>query len=221
MFTGIIEHMGTVHARVDSPTGQRLVVDAHSPAWDREPIVGDSIAINGCCLTLAQPVRAGLLTFDVIPETLSKTTLGSLTTHQRVHIERAATMATLLGGHLVQGHIDGVARVQSVQTHHDAQSTTNRTAKNTDPASPAAWRVRIAPPPALMHFLAPQGSICVDGVSLTLAVLGPDWFEVALIPTTLAKTTLADLCTGSLVNIECDPIAKQVVHWLKTFGTRA
>jgi riboflavin synthase len=140
-----------------------------------------------------------MLAFDVVAQTLALTTLGGLAPGQRVHLEPSATLATLLGGHLVQGHVDGVGTVASVRTSGE-------------------WRARITPPAHLMEYLAPQGSIAVQGVSLTLAAIAPPreaWFEIALIPTTLAKTTLGELRGGSRVNLECDVIAKHVVHWLK------
>jgi riboflavin synthase len=201
MFTGLIEQLGTLHARTPTPAGQRLLIAA--PEWSHKPSLGESIAINGCCLTLAADVSTtnNLLAFDAIPETLAKTTLGELQPGDRVHIEPSATLATLLGGHLVQGHIDGVGIVQSVTTQGE-------------------WRARTHVPQHLMPFFAPKGSIAVQGVSLTIMALDPRecWFEIALIPTTLAKTTLGSLQPGSRVNLECDPIAKQIVHYLQHFG---
>lgn len=196
--------------------GERLVVDPSG--WSHTPALGDSIAVNGCCLTIAQEPRSvhGAFVFDVIPETLSKTTLGELAPGAPVNLEHAATMQTLLGGHLVQGHVDGVGVVRNVQTAGE-------------------WRVTIEPPAELMEYLAPKGSVCVDGVSLTVAALGgtPEGgsprrrdtsthgtFDITLIPTTLEKTTLRALRPGGRVNIECDPIGKQVVWWLKERESR-
>jgi riboflavin synthase alpha subunit len=143
----------------------------------------------------------GMLAFDAIPETLAKTTIGELVVGSRVHLEASATMATLLGGHLVQGHVDGVGVVKFVKTAGE-------------------WRARIEVPSELAEFFAPKGSVCVQGVSLTVMALDARerWFEIALIPTTLAKTTLGELREGSRVNVECDAIGKQVVYWLKQFG---
>lgn len=203
MFTGLIEHMGVLHAAEQTPAGRRLVVHCPGLASARSVVLGASIAVDGVCLTVAQPpdARAGLLTFDVIPETLAKTTLGTRRPGDRLHLEESATLATLLGGHLVQGHVDGVARVESVRTQGE-------------------WRTRFVPPAQLMPFLAPKGSVCVQGVSLTIAEVSPaqGWFEVALIPTTLEKTTLGGLKAGDGVNLECDAIAKQVVHWLTHYA---
>lgn len=205
MFTGLIEFMGRVEARHPTPAGQRLVIDISG--WSHVPSHGESIAVQGCCLTVAEvpaptaPHRQ--VAFDVIPETLDKTTLGVLEPGSRVHLEASATLATLLGGHLVQGHVDGVGVVESVQTE-------------------GQWRVRVRPSSELMEYLAPKGSVCVEGVSLTIADLSASdgWFEIALIPTTLEKTTLGGLKAGSRVNLECDAIAKTVVHWLRHYRGR-
>ncbi len=201
MFTGLIEYCGRVVSRSAVPAGERLVVDV--AGWGVVPRYGDSIAVQGCCLTVAEEPRAGVerLAFDVVPETLSKTTLGGLGPGSRVHLEASATLATLLGGHLVQGHVDGVGRVERIWTEGE-------------------WRVRVRPPSELMQYMTPKGSISVEGVSLTLAAVSPEegWFELALIPTTLAKTTLGALKVGDGVNLECDAIGKTVVHWLRHYG---
>jgi len=209
MFTGLVQHMGVVRMRERHAAGERLVID---PAgWNHAPSLGDSIAMNGCCLTVAQEPKSvhGSLVFDVIPETLNKTTLGGLLPGTPVNLEHAATMLTLLGGHIVQGHVDGVGAVRRIETSGE-------------------WRVTIEPPAELMQYLAPKGSVCVDGVSLTVAGLtlgtAPNTagtFDVALIPTTLEKTTLKALKVGGRVNIECDAIGKQVVHWCKVYGERS
>ncbi|MFO0832907.1 MAG: riboflavin synthase [Phycisphaerales bacterium] len=208
MFTGLVQHVGVVRMRERHAAGERLVVD---PAgWSYQPALGDSVAVNGCCLTIAQEPRSvhGAMVFDVIPETLSRTTLGGLPPGARVNLEHAATFHTLLGGHLVQGHVDGVGRVTGVVTGGE-------------------WRVAIEAQGELMEYLAPKGSVCVEGVSLTVAAIragagggAPAGFDVALIPTTLEKTTLGGLAPGSLVNIECDPIGKQVVQWCRVYAGR-
>jgi len=201
VFTGLIEHLGVVESVQPSAAGLRLLIRA--PRWPHTPTVGESIAVDGCCLTLAADptTQGGNFAFDVIPESLSKTTLGGLVAGARVHLEPSATLATLLGGHLVQGHVDAVGHVLRVETN-------------------GQWRVRIAPPRKLMAYFAPKGSVCVQGVSLTIADVSPTegWFEIALIPTTLDKTTLGGLRLGNGVNIECDAIAKTVVHYLRHFG---
>ncbi len=208
MFTGLIEQMGVLVSAGPSPAGPsrdanatRLLIDPQG--WAHHPKLGDSIACNGCCLTLAADPAAtdSLLAFDAIPETLAKTTLGSWKPGKRIHLEHSATLGTLLGGHLVQGHVDGIGIVIDLKTQGE-------------------WRTRIRPAPGLIEFFAPKGSVCVDGVSLTVAALDPkeNWFEVTLIPVTLEKTTLADLTPGATCNLEADVIGKQVVHWLRHFA---
>jgi riboflavin synthase len=200
MFTGIIETIGTVTQATPSAAGLRLVVAA--PEWTYRARRGDSVAVNGCCLTAVSDAAAdGMMSFDAIPETLAKTTLGGLRAGDRVNLEHAATAATLLGGHLVQGHIDGVARVEEIITRGE-------------------WRVRLRPPAEMMPYLTPKGSVTLDGVSLTLAEVSAaeGWFEVALIPTTLEKTTLAAWAKGGAVNFEADAMAKTVVNFLRHFA---
>lgn len=196
MFTGIVQHVGTVAAVRPSPAGIRLEVD---PAgWEHRPGAGDSIAVNGCCLTLASSLTgpSHVLSFDVVPQTLALTTLGAWAPGRRVNLEHAATPATLLGGHLVQGHVDGVGRVLA----------------NGAVPGGNGWRLRVEYPASLAGAMVPQGSICIDGVSLTIASLDPasNAAEIALIPTTLDRTTLGRLLPGDAVNVEGDVIAKQV-----------
>jgi riboflavin synthase len=199
MFTGLVQALGEVVSDQAVPAGRRLVVEAR--LWGHRPALGDSIAVNGCCLTVAGIGTEGSFRFDVVPETLAKTTLGGLGPGSLVNLEHAATPSTLMGGHMVQGHVDGVAQVLSVEQETE-------------------WRVRIGVPLALIEYIVPKGSVCVEGVSLTVAGLSPSdsWFEVALIPTTLEKTTLGRLRPGSLCNIETDMMAKTIVHWMKHFG---
>lgn len=140
--------------------------------------------------------------FDVIPETLARTTLGALRVGDRVNLEHAVTAATLMGGHFVQGHVDGVGRVVSVKRGED-------------------WRVRVRIGRELRPLMIPKGSVCVDGVSLTIAAVRADGFEVALIPTTLELTTLADLRVGDDVNIEADMLVKAVATVLRGMGAGA
>ncbi|MCC6283931.1 MAG: riboflavin synthase [Phycisphaerales bacterium] len=204
MFTGIIEHLGLVAENSPSETGRRLVVRTElDPGAMRPPRAGDSVSVNGCCLTLVLDPADTRFTFDVIPETLAKTTLGCWTPGRRVHLELAATAGTPLGGHLVQGHVDGVGRVLSVRTDGER-------------------RLRIAPPAGVQDSLIPKGSIAVDGVSLTLAAVDDAgaWFEVALIPTTLDRTTLGALGVGDAVNIEADMIAKAVAAVARRMRSR-
>lgn len=199
MFTGLIQSVGTIRERLDRPGSTRLLVDPGR--WNESFRPGESIAVDGCCLTLVEAERSGELLFDVVPETMHITTLGTLHPGRRVNLERSATPTTLLGGHIVQGHIDGLAEVESVKKSGE-------------------YRIRFRLPEALMPYLTPKGSIAVSGVSLTLATVDPAnaAFEVAIIPTTLAETNLGGLEPGSRTNIECDAMAKTVVHWLTHYG---
>jgi riboflavin synthase len=204
MFTGLIQRMGDVSERRDTATGVRLSVRASG--WLTDPQAGESIAVNGCCLTLVQATD-DTLCFDVIPQTLALTTTGDLRVGDRVNLERSLRADALLGGHLVQGHVEGVGTVVGVDR-------TN-----------GQWRTRISAPPAVQAHMIDQGSVTVDGVSLTVAATGADWFEVALIPETLQRTTLVHRMAGSRVNIEADVlsrmVAAQVQRQLQALSLRA
>ena len=204
MFTGLIQRMGDVSERRDTATGVRLSIRA--PGWLTDPQAGESIAVNGCCLTLVQATD-DTLCFDVIPQTLALTTTGDLCVGDRVNLERSLRADALLGGHLVQGHVEGVGAVVGVDR-------TN-----------GQWRTRISAPPAVQAHMIDQGSVTVDGVSLTVAATGADWFEVALIPETLQRTTLVHRMAGSRVNIEADVlsrmVAAQVQRQLQALSLRA
>lgn len=195
MFTGLIQQLGKVVTVERVAFGASVSIDPCG--WRHHSVVGESIAVDGCCLTVAAMQPDDRLRFDVIHQTLQATMLGELLPGDDVNLEHALTPATLLGGHIVQGHVDGVGVVTLVK------------------ADPEQWRVRIEPPPELMEFIIERGSIAVQGVSLTLATVGDDWFEVALIPTTLELTNLAGLKSGRRVNLETDYIAKTVVTWLR------
>ncbi|MEX0876713.1 MAG: riboflavin synthase, partial [Phycisphaerales bacterium] len=167
------------------------------------PAPGESIANSGCCLTLVEAVEeaGGMLKFDAIPETLSRTTLGSWEPGTRVNLERALRMGDTLDGHQVQGHVDGTGTVISVETGD-------------------GWRVRIGLNEALMRYMVPKGSVTIDGVSLTLADLDVEagWIEVALIPETLERTNLMDRAVGDRVNMECDVLVKTIVETMGRMG---
>ena len=211
MFTGLIQALGTVRSVDQRDFGVRFVIDPGE--WEYQPREGDSVAVNGCCLTVISPDRAGddlatgLMAFDVIPETLAQTTLGRLEPGHRVNLEHAARADTLLGGHVVQGHVDGLGEVSLV-------ANTN-----------GEYRIRVSASDEIMQCVAPKGSIAIEGVSLTVAAVEepdsgtPSWFEVALIPTTLEWTNLQDRAAGDTVNLESDILARQAVHWLRHYAT--
>jgi riboflavin synthase len=192
MFTGIIHKTTTVLAVTDHTGGRRLVLAALAP----DHVLGESIAINGCCLTVAE-IADGALAFDVIRETLDKTNLGLLRAGDVVHAERSLRVGDPIDGHFVQGHIDGTGKL--IRQIADNQET----------------RLRIEVPPQLTKYLVPKGSIAIDGVSLTLATIEGREFEVALIPTTLALTTLGKKQPNYQFNLECDAMSKTVISYLE------
>ena len=202
MFTGIVEEVGTLVVREDQSDAAVLQIQAQRVL--EGVALGDSIAVNGVCLTVTR-VDGDVWSTDVMAETLSRSSLGSVTAGAPVNLERAVTPHTRLGGHMMQGHVDGVgAIVGRVPGEH--------------------WEVvRIALPADLARYVVEKGSIAVDGVSLTVSAVSPadipePWFEVSLIPTTLRETTLGSRAPGEPVNLEVDVIAKYVERLL---GTRA
>lgn len=196
MFTGIVTGIGTIAAREPTNTGLRLLVDPGD--WPERPAPGDSVAVSGVCLTLAAPTdEQGRLTFDVIPETLGLTTLGDLALGDPVNLEGSLRVGQTMGGHFVQGHVDGVGETITAGETGDE------------------YRVRVRPPEEMLPLLATKGAVAIDGVSLTIALARDDWFEVALIPTTLRETTLGRLKSGDRVNLESDMIARSVLRALQ------
>ncbi|GAA0273750.1 riboflavin synthase [Cryptosporangium japonicum] len=195
MFTGIVEELGTLAAVEELDRAARLRLKGPRVAVDAAH--GDSIAVNGVCLTVVENT-GDEFTADVMAETLTRSALGGLAPGDPVNLERAATLSTRLGGHLVQGHVDGVGTVleRRPDTHWEV--------------------VRIGLPPELGRYVVEKGSIAVDGVSLTVTAVTGEWFEVSLIPTTLAATTLGAREPGSRVNLEVDVVAKYVEKLLPT-----
>jgi riboflavin synthase len=191
MFTGIVEELGHVGALA----GTRLRVVCSTVREDAE--TGASVSVNGVCLTVVEDA-GGSLAFDLSEETLRRTALGRLAPGDAVNLERPATLSTRLGGHLVQGHVDGVGRIVSVE--RDAQG--------------GAW-LTASVPEDLRRYLVAKGSVTVDGVSLTIAALAGETFSVALIPHTLAVTTFGSARAGDPVNLEVDVIAKYVERLLE------
>lgn len=192
MFTGIIETRGTV-TRLEARGGDaRIAIDAPDLGEFR---VGDSIGVSGACLTAAARTERGF-TADVSRETLDRTTLGALSAGAAVNLERSLTLASPLGGHLVTGHVDGIGELLSCEP--DARSR----------------RLRFQAPEGLARFIAAKGSVCVDGVSLTVNAVDGRVFEVNVIPHTAAVTTLGDTRPGSPVNLEVDLVARYVERLL-------
>lgn len=191
MFTGLVEEVGRVLERVES----RLVLAADRVLQDSG--VGASVAVNGVCLTVVE-VGAGRLRFDVGPETLARTALGDLAVGDPVNLERPMRLGGMVGGHLVQGHVDGVGTVAALTRQAETARLT------------IEW-----PGEALAPLLIPQGSVAVDGVSLTVARLNERDFEIMVIPHTLVATTLGGLTPGKRVNLEMDMIGKYVQRILQ------
>jgi riboflavin synthase len=202
MFTGIVEELGEVVALEQLAEAARITVRGPVVTAGVKP--GDSIAVNGVCLTVVGQ-KGQEFTADVMAETLRRTGLGALAAGSPVNLERPLRLGDRLGGHMVQGHIDGVATVltRSPAEHWDV--------------------VRIAVPPGLGRYIVQKGSVAVDGVSLTVAAVGgaPPWLEVSLIPATLAATTLGRVQPGSTVNLEVDVIGKYVEQMVRETAVRS
>jgi riboflavin synthase len=200
MFTGLVETLGTVQRVRPDGAGRHLVLAA--PDIAPELRVGDSVAVNGACLTVVE-CDAASCRFEAGPETLRRTNLGTLAAGDQVNLERALRLGDALGGHLVQGHIDALGHV--VERHAQGD-----------------WElVWFRCPPELTVQMVSKGSVAVDGVSLTLVDVERDRFSVALIPHTLAHTTLGFKQPGASVNLETDLLAKYVAKYLETTGARA
>ncbi len=197
MFTGLVEGLGTVVQLTPEPAGLRLTIAPPSAmaAPDDPCRLGDSVAINGCCLTVID-IADHRWSFQAGAETLSKTNLGRLREKDAVNLERSLPVTGRLGGHFVQGHVDGVGKVERIKT--DGEWTTME------------FRV----PAALSALMVPKGSVAVDGVSLTIVHVEADCFSIALIPHTLSVTTLGQRAVGDVVNIETDILGKYVAKFL-------
>jgi riboflavin synthase len=192
MFTGIIEKTARVIGVGDGPKFRRL-----SLALDSSEVRdGESIAVNGVCLTVAD-CSPGQIGFDVIAETLSKTNLGSLINGDEVHVERSLRVGDRIDGHFVQGHVDGLAILKN------------------QIADESEWRLTLEPAPELMPYVIRKGSVTLDGVSLTIASLTKNTFDVALIPTTVNVTALARRPLGWTYNLEADILSKTIITWLE------
>ena len=195
MFTGIIEELGSVRSIEERGENARIVISARLVTEGTNH--GDSISVNGVCLT-ALDVRPDSFAADVSKETLQRSTLGSLRPGSPVNLERAVTPATRLGGHIVQGHVDARGRFTAVEDHGES------------------WTVRISYPKEIGRYLVFKGSVAVEGISLTIAGLSDDQFEVAIIPKTWEVTNLSHLKPGDEVNLEVDIIGKYIEKLLSS-----
>jgi len=195
MFTGIIEELGSVRGIEERGENARLVISAHVVTEGTNH--GDSISVNGVCLT-ALDIERDSFAADVSRETLQRSTLGSLKPDAPVNLERAVTPATRLGGHIVQGHVDARGQFTGVENHGES------------------WTVRIAYPKEITRYLVFKGSVAIEGISLTIAGLTDEFFEIAIIPKTWEVTNLSHLKPGDNVNIEVDIIGKYVEKLLAT-----
>ena len=199
MFTGLVSDVGVVERLEPRAGGARITIrPAGLPVDELEP--GESVACNGACLTIVER-GGGLISFDAVPETLSRTTLGAWKQGTRVNLERALRLSDRLGGHLVQGHVDGVGKILARV-----------------PEGQGA-RLTVSLPPAIAPLVAEKGSVAIDGVSLTVARAGRDRFEVALIPETLSRTVLGAAAPGTPVNLEADVVARHVARLREFEGT--
>ena len=198
MFTGIVEEAGTLRSLVVG--GESAVLEVSAASVLEGTAVGDSIATDGVCLTVAR-LGADRFWADVMPETVRRSTLGRKRPGDRLNLERALTLQSRLGGHLVQGHVDGVGAVSGI--------TRDR----------ASWLVDITAPPQVTDVSVPQGSVAVDGVSLTIVAIEGRMLRVSLIPHTIVATTLHDLKVGAEVNLEADLIGKYVRAYLAKAGS--
>ena len=189
MFTGIVRERGRV-ASVDGD-GNGIRIRLEAPLTAGQVAIGDSVSLNGCCLTVVETAD-GTLAFDAVPETLARSSLDGLEAGSELNVESALRAGDPLGGHYVQGHVDGVGTVRSVEPEGDGR------------------RIWFDVPPDVLRYCVEKGSVAVDGVSLTIAGLDENGFAVALIPHTLSATTLGTLEPGARVNLEADVLAKYV-----------
>jgi riboflavin synthase len=200
MFSGLIVYRGSVVSNEAAPGGGRtLVLDANE-ARGEDAHAGDSIAVNGVCLTVTR-IHRDRVTFDVVPETIERSTLGALRPDELTNVEYSLRVGDRMGGHFVYGHVDATAIVISRRAEGQGE------------------RIRIERPEALALMIAEKAFIAVDGVSLTVASVGDGWFEIALIPETLTRTTLGVRPPGSRVNLEVDPLARYAYAAIASSGT--
>ena len=197
MFTGLVESQGVV-TRIDRVSGGAQI-EVYAPEFGRDMAIGDSIAVDGACLTVVKFIR-GAFVADISDETLSKTTLGQLTQAGKVNLERALRLSDRLGGHLVTGHVDGIGRLL---LRHPAGNST-------------VYQFQI--PGGLLEYVVPKGSIAIDGISLTVAQIKGESIAAAVVPHTEAATTLREKAIGAAVNVEADMMAKYVKRFVDIYA---
>lgn len=195
MFTGLVQALGILLVSADTDAGKRLTVSL-AELNDAPIAIGDSVCVSGVCLTVVKRAN-GNVHFDVVSETLRRTTLGAKKVQDRLNLELSLRGDSFVGGHFVQGHVDAMATVAAV---------------NKDPRD---WRITFQVPDEVAPYIVPKGSVTVDGVSMTIAEAKGNKFTLAVIPTTLEKTTLSSLEVGDKVNLETDILARTVVHYLQ------
>jgi len=191
MFTGLIERVGSIVKIEEENGGRRFVIDGGDAEYLADAVIGESIATGGTCLTVVA-LHGRTFTTQAVEETLRRTTLGQKQVGDRVNLERALRANARLGGHIVQGHVDGVASIESVREEGES------------------WWVTFEPPFELLRYIVEKGSVCIEGISLTVANVSYRKFSIALIPHTHQETTASDWRAGSLVNFETDVLAKYV-----------
>ncbi len=200
MFTGLIQSTGVFHSRTLSGRAGKLRVRTARTFQDLQ--MGESIAVNGVCLTLEKDLGGNLLEFHVMEESFRRTNLGNLNAGDLVNLERALAVGDRLGGHIVSGHVDGTGTVLSL-------------GKNGDDTE-----LKVAISPEMREQMVPKGSIAIDGISLTVAALGEDWFTVCIIPTTWRETNLPQCRKGGVLNLETDMLGKYVLSMLRRMNGR-
>jgi riboflavin synthase len=246
MFTGIVEGTGTVVSLTLAPDGGAARLEVDAPWLAGELAVGDSVAVDGCCLTVVAPTPGGFAA-DLVAETLRRTALGRLGVGARVNLERPLALGGRLGGHLVQGHVDAVGRILTRRPATPGGSGGVPPAPGGSGGAPPALggsggvppapggsggalaappvnqpgeEVRVQLPDELARYVVEKGSIAVDGVSLTVAGVGEGWFAVALVPHTLTATTLGERAAGDPVHLEVDVVAKYVERLVQPWSSR-
>lgn len=202
MFTGLVQSLGTLIKTEAAPFGRRLALDMGEDLRAAVIAEGESIAVSGVCLTVVRQ-HGRQVEFDVVGQTLAATTLGQKKVGDKLNLELSLKAGDALGGHFVQGHVDGVSTVLQVNPR------------------PEDWRITFDFTPAMAPLIIHRGSVAIDGVSMTVAATDSRWFQVAVIPTTLEKTTLGLARPGDRVNIETDIFARTIVHYLELLQPRA